>query len=43
MGPICNLDLRTIQKYLPQIESYGASVLAICPQNLDDARTAKKK
>ncbi len=41
--PICNLDLRTIQKYLPQIESYNASILAISPQKPDDALTAKQK
>lgn len=41
--PICNLDLREIQKYLPQIESFGASVLAISPQKPDDALSAKQK
>ncbi len=41
--PICNLDLRAIQKYLPEIRSLGASVLAISPQKPDDALTAKQK
>ncbi|ALJ05741.1 hypothetical protein APS56_11665 [Pseudalgibacter alginicilyticus] len=41
--PICNLDLRDIQKYLPKIKSYGASLLAISPQNPDDALTAIQK
>ena len=41
--PICNLDLRAIQKCLPEIKSLGASVLAISPQKADDALTAKQK
>ena len=40
--PICNLDLREIQKSLPQIEAFGASLFAISPQNPDDALTAKE-
>lgn len=41
--PICNLDLREIQKSLPEIQSFGASLLAISPQSGDDALTAKEK
>jgi len=41
--PICNLDLREIQKHLTEIRSYGASVLAISPQKPDDAMTASQK
>lgn len=41
--PICNLDLQEIQKYLPQIEALGATVLAISPQKPDDALTAIEK
>lgn len=41
--PICNLDLKEIQQYLPQIESFGARVLAISPQNPDNAFTTKQK
>ena len=41
--PICNLDLREVQNYLPQIKSFGASVLAISPQNPDNALTAQQK
>jgi peroxiredoxin len=41
--PICNLDLREIQRYMPSIKSLGATVLAISPQNPDDALTAKQK
>ena len=41
--PICNLDLREIQKYLPQIKSFGATLLAISPQKPNDALTAAQK
>jgi len=41
--PICNLDLREIQGFLPKINSLGATVLAISPQKPDDALSAKEK
>ena len=41
--PICNLDLREVQKYLPEIKSYGATLLAISPQKPDDALTITQK
>lgn len=41
--PICNLDLRELQSHLPQIEKYGAAVLAISPQSPNDALSAKEK
>lgn len=41
--PICNLDLREIQNYLPRIKSLGAALLAISPQRPDDALTAIQK
>jgi peroxiredoxin len=41
--PICNFDLREIQKYLKEIESLGASVLAVSPQKPDDSMTMKVK
>jgi peroxiredoxin len=41
--PICNLDLRAIQQQLPKVESLGASMIAISPQNPDGALTAKEK
>jgi len=41
--PICNLDLREIQKHLPQIKFFGASLLAISPQKPDDALTITQK
>jgi len=41
--PICNLDLREFQSYMPQIKSFGASLIAISPQKPDDALTAIQK
>lgn len=41
--PICNLDLREIQKYLPQIDKLGAQILAVSPQKPDDALTIQQK
>lgn len=41
--PICNLDLREIQKYVDQIEALGARVLAVSPQRPDDALTITQK
>ncbi|SHJ22958.1 peroxiredoxin-like family protein [Pseudozobellia thermophila] len=41
--PICNLDLRETQAKLPEIKSYGATILAISPQKPDDALTIKEK
>ena len=41
--PICNLDLREIQKHVEQIKSLGASVLAISPQRSDDSLTIPQK
>lgn len=41
--PICNLDLREIQKHLPEIKSFGATMFAISPQNSDDALTVSEK
>jgi peroxiredoxin len=41
--PICNLDLREVQKYITQFESLGARLLAISPQMPDDALTMKQK
>lgn len=41
--PICNLDLREMQNYIPQFNKYSAAVVAISPQKPDDALTAIKK
>ena len=38
----CNIDLKEIQKYLPQIEELGASLLAVSPQNSENAFTMKE-
>lgn len=37
--PICNLDLREIQENISQIRAFGASLLAISPQEPDNALT----
>ncbi len=41
--PICNLDLREIQKYVDQFEALGARILAVSPQRPDDALTITQK
>ncbi|MCL4170755.1 UNVERIFIED_CONTAM: hypothetical protein GTU68_012313 [Idotea baltica] len=41
--PICNLDLREIQKRLPELKALGATLFAISPQSPDGALTAKQK
>ena len=41
--PICNMDLREIQNHLPQIKSFGATLIAISPQMPDDALTVAQK
>lgn len=41
--PICDLDLRELQNFLPKINALGATVLAVSPQKPDDALTAKEK
>lgn len=41
--PICNLDLREIQKHLEEIKSLGATVFGISPQSPDGALTATQK
>lgn len=41
--PICNLDLREIQKHLSQIKAFGASLLAISPQKPEDTLTVTQK
>jgi len=41
--PICNLDLREIQRYIFQFKKYGAQVLAISPQEPDHALTIVNK
>ena len=41
--PICNLDLRNLQKIMPKIKSLGATLLAVSPQKPDNALTMKEK
>jgi peroxiredoxin len=41
--PICNLDLREIQKHLEEITSLGVTLLAISPQSPDNAFTTTQK
>lgn len=35
--PYCNLELRTLQKYLPKIQELGAQLVAISPQTPDNS------
>ena len=41
--PICNLQLRALQRALPEIEAAGASLIAVSPQALSHALTLTEK
>ncbi|OEI80347.1 hypothetical protein AST99_10030 [Formosa algae] len=41
--PICNLDLRDIQQYKDQYQTFNASIIAISPQKPDDALSITQK
>ena len=41
--PFCNLQLRGLQQALPEIEAFGASLLAISPQLPDGSRAITDK
>lgn len=41
--PICNLQLRALQRALPDIEKAGASLVAVSPQALSHALTLSEK
>ena len=41
--PYCNLELRTLQRHLPQITTLGASLVAISPQIPDQSLTTAEK
>ena len=41
--PYCNLELRTLQRHLPQITDLGASLVAISPQIPDQSLTTAEK
>jgi len=40
--PFCNLELRALQRYLPQIRGFGARVLAVSPELPDASLTTKE-
>ncbi len=41
--PYCNLELRALQKALPQIEAKGAKLVAISPQTPDSSLSTQEK
>ncbi|MGB2692278.1 MAG: peroxiredoxin-like family protein [Thermodesulfobacteriota bacterium] len=41
--PYCNLELNAYQKHLPEIESLGASLVAISPQTPDSSLSTAEK
>ncbi|MDU4694409.1 MAG: peroxiredoxin-like family protein [Paenibacillus sp.] len=41
--PFCNMQLRTYQKLLPQIEAIGARLIAVSPQSPDNTLTQQEK
>ena len=41
--PYCNLQLRTMQQYLPQIKELGANLVAISPEMPDSSISTKEK
>ncbi len=41
--PYCNLELRTLQKYLPKIQELGANLVAISPQTPDHSLSTTEK
>ncbi len=41
--PICNIELRTLQETLPDIQALGASLIAVNPQSPDDSLTFAEK
>ena len=41
--PYCNLELRTLQKYLPQIKELGAQLVAISPQTPDNSLSTTER
>ena len=40
---LADLDLKQIQRHIPEIKQLGATLLAISPQSPDDALTMKQK
>lgn len=41
--PYCNLELRAYQKLLPDIEAYGAHLVAVTPETPDNSITTTEK
>ena len=41
--PYCNLELRTLQQYLPLIQEQGATLVAISPQTPDNSLSTAEK
>ncbi|MGF1493780.1 MAG: peroxiredoxin-like family protein [Microcoleaceae cyanobacterium] len=41
--PYCNLELRALQQYLPQIQTLGATLVAISPQTPDNSLSTTEK
>jgi peroxiredoxin len=41
--PFCNMQLRSYQKVLPQIEAIGGQLIAVSPQSPDNTLTQKEK
>ncbi|MGB3402084.1 MAG: peroxiredoxin-like family protein [Microcoleaceae cyanobacterium] len=41
--PYCNLELRTLQKYLPKIKELGANLVAISPETPDHSLSTSEK
>ncbi len=41
--PFCNLEIKTLQDYLPKIRELGATLIAISPQKPDQALTLTEK
>jgi peroxiredoxin len=41
--PFCNLELRAFQRFLPDIEAAGASLVAISPKKPDDSLSTAEK
>lgn len=41
--PICNAELVALQEILPEIKRFGATLLAISPQNIQNSRLMKDK
>lgn len=41
--PYCNLELRTLQQYLPEFEKYNAKLIAISPEKPDNSLSTVEK